>query len=238
MGVFDRNLVVKSGAGSGVFSTPVTLTNPDGTAYEPTGGGGGSLADGSVTTAKLADGAVTYEKIADGSIGTDKINSDFFSQLGTLMSTAREARQTAGKKCGPSDIVAGSGIQVTPGEGNQVTITATGSLGTAVSLYASGVSKTFAVMGPATSPETKITQRCKTPTGYYAGKQIIAATPVFYPETYAVEGVTNKCRLVEVITHEDQLEFVVEVTVTQPESIPLSQVGGTVMISWWMVDAF
>lgn len=40
---------------------------------EVIGQGGGTIADGSVTTAKLADDAVTHDKIADGAVFTDHI---------------------------------------------------------------------------------------------------------------------------------------------------------------------
>lgn len=36
-------------------------------------GGGGTIADGSITTAKLADDAVTHDKIADGAVFTEHI---------------------------------------------------------------------------------------------------------------------------------------------------------------------
>jgi len=40
------------------------------------GGNGGTLADGSVTTAKIADDAVTHDKLADGAVLEDNIASD------------------------------------------------------------------------------------------------------------------------------------------------------------------
>ena len=46
--------------------------------------GGGTIADGSVTTAKLADGAVTNAKIADRTITTDKINTSFYINMDHL----------------------------------------------------------------------------------------------------------------------------------------------------------
>lgn len=50
----------------------VAVFDEDGTPLDPpTSGGGGGVADGSVTTAKLADKAVTAAKIADGVLPTN-----------------------------------------------------------------------------------------------------------------------------------------------------------------------
>ncbi len=81
----DVNADLLDGLSASAFQTRVTGTCPASTAVrtieangsvtcEPvTGGSGGAIADGSVTTAKIADGAVTSAKLANSSVGSGTI---------------------------------------------------------------------------------------------------------------------------------------------------------------------
>ena len=58
-----------------VVFTPEQFRALDHKLTEISQGGGGGIADGSVTTAKLADDAVTTAKLADNAVTTDKLDT-------------------------------------------------------------------------------------------------------------------------------------------------------------------
>jgi len=89
----------------GVAGAPSECLDPSHVEFSWTEGGSGSIADGSVTTAKLADdavttakvvdGAVTTPKVADGAVTTPKIAADAITSAEVLDGTVQAADMAA-----------------------------------------------------------------------------------------------------------------------------------------------
>jgi hypothetical protein len=56
------------------------------------GGGGGTITDGSITTAKLADGAVNQEKLDSNAVTLDKIDGSAINEIRSLWLVAADSQ--------------------------------------------------------------------------------------------------------------------------------------------------